>query len=104
MSATQAKKVSTTLEVLIDLGGEYAKICLLMCFINPAQLLDSLIVMCCLLVHPMLLLELFQVADDDDDDDSIDWESSDTESSSSDSDIGGEGGPQQLKAWMFLKK
>ena len=54
----------------------------------------------------MLLLELFQVADDDDDDDddSIDWKSSDTESSSSDSDIGGEGGPQQLKAWMFLKK
>ncbi|XP_020613782.1 eukaryotic translation initiation factor 3 subunit C-like [Orbicella faveolata] len=42
--------------------------------------------------------------DDDDDDDSIDWDSSDDMSSSSDSDIGGEGGPTQLKHWMFIKK
>lgn len=40
--------------------------------------------------------------DDDDDDDSIDWEGTSEESSSSDSDIGGEGGA--LWHTSFLKR
>ena len=46
--------------------------------------------------------EVEEEEDDDDDDDSIDWEGTSEESSSSDSDIGGEGGA--LWHTSFLKR
>lgn len=52
------------------------------------------------------LVKPIEPANDDDigDDDSSDWPSSDSETETSDSDIGGEGGPMQYTASMFIKK